>query len=526
MGKRGKKKSKLPSDVEETLKGVEEAESLLEPHWKVSPANDPVDAAQLFTEIEACILRYVVMAKDLAFVVALWIGQTWVHHHGTYSPILGVTSAERDSGKSTLMGVISFLVRRSFLGVSVSAAALFRSIEKWSPTFVIDEADDAFVDSPDLRSVINSGWTRGQGIPRVDPETLEVRKYSTFCPKAIASKGKKMPDTMLSRTIFAEMKRRLKGEKIEHFRHLDDAGFQRMRSQLARWAQDCGEALGAAVPAQPDGFINRTASNWQLMFAIADSLGKEVGERARKVAQRLVGVTDTTSAGVALLRDIKGMFDSSTVGEAQGGKYLSTKVIIERLTADPEKPWVEWKHGKPITDRGVAELLHEFRIISKTVGPEHARCKGYRMVDFKDVWERYLPPPEAGKGEGASDGGNLPFSRTSPCNDYEKDEKGSVQHSCAERQKIDVSSNDSNEVNGRTAKGGIQGPPPDGGHPLGRRRGHLVLRGTGVSLLRCAYCQEPGAEPWDLNGRTINLHHGCHEVWVEEQERTTNTRVF
>ena len=73
----------------------QEAEKLLEPHWEVAPADDPVDATQLFAEIEARILQHVVMPKDLAFVVALWVGQTWIHQHGTYSPILGVTSAER-----------------------------------------------------------------------------------------------------------------------------------------------------------------------------------------------------------------------------------------------------------------------------------------------------------------------------------------------------------------------------------------------------------------------------------------------
>src|SRR5262249_626076 len=294
------KKYKVPVRLLEKAVRAErveqEAGELLEPHWEVKPAEDPVDAAQLFAEIEARILQHVVMPKDFAFVVALWIGQSWIHKHGTYSPILGVTSAERDSGKSTLMGVIAFLVRRSLLSVGVSAAALYRSIEKWNPTFVVDEADDAFVDNPDLRQVINSGWTRGQGVMRCDPDTNEPRRFSTFCPKAIALKGKKMPDTMLSRTIFIEMKRRLKSESIGHFRHLDDAGFARMRSQLARWAEDCGEPLGLAQPAQPEGFMNRTASNWQLMFAIADSLGEEGGARARTIAQQIAGVTDMASA--------------------------------------------------------------------------------------------------------------------------------------------------------------------------------------------------------------------------------------
>src|SRR5215472_8184202 len=306
----------------------QEDEKLLEPHWEVAPADDPVDATQLFAEIEARILQHAVMPKDLAFVVALWVGQSWVHQHGTYSPILGITSAERDSGKSTLMGVFAFLVRRSLLSVGVSAAALYRSIEKWNPTFVVDGADDAFVDNPDLRQVINSGWTRGQGVMRCDPDTNEPRRFPTFCPKAIALKGKKMPDTMLSRTIFIEMKRRLRSEKVDHFRHLDDAGFARMRSQLARWAEDSGDALGAALPDQPEGFINRTASNWQLLSAIADSLGEEAGARARTVAQHIAGVTDMASAGVALLQDVKTMFEASTLD------HLTSKAIISNLTAD------------------------------------------------------------------------------------------------------------------------------------------------------------------------------------------------
>src|SRR5258708_3976314 len=86
----------------------------------------------------------------------------------------------------------------------------------------------------------------GKGVMRCDPDTNEPRRFPTFCPKAIALKGKKMPDTMLSRTIFIEMKRRLRSEKVDHFRHLDDTGFARVRSQLARWAQDSGEALALA----------------------------------------------------------------------------------------------------------------------------------------------------------------------------------------------------------------------------------------------------------------------------------------
>ena len=216
---------KLLEKAVEAVKVEQEAEKLLEPHWEVTPAENPVDAESLFADIEARVLLHVAMPRDLAFVVSLWIGQGWIHDHATYSPILFVTSAERDSGKSTLMGLIGFLVRRSLLSVGISAAALYRSIEKWHPSFVIDECDEAFVDNPELRQVINSGWTRGQGVVRCDPDTNEPREFSTFCPKAIASKGKKAPDTILSRAIFIVQKRRTKGERVSHFDHLDDGGF-------------------------------------------------------------------------------------------------------------------------------------------------------------------------------------------------------------------------------------------------------------------------------------------------------------
>src|SRR5262245_25231671 len=94
---------KLLEKVVEVVRAGQKTEELLEPHWEVTPAEDPVDAAQLFAEIEGRILRHMAMSKDLAFVTALWIGFDWIHDHATHSPILGVTSAERDSGKTTLM---------------------------------------------------------------------------------------------------------------------------------------------------------------------------------------------------------------------------------------------------------------------------------------------------------------------------------------------------------------------------------------------------------------------------------------
>ena len=500
---------KLLEKAVEAIKIEKEAEKLLEPHWDVTPADEPVDAAKLFADMEARILHHVAMPKHLAYVVALWIGQSWIHEHATYSPILFVTSAERDSGKSTLMGVVSFIVRRSLLSVGISAAALYRSIERWHPTFVIDEADEAFVDNPDLRQVINSGWTRGQGVVRCDPDTNEPRKFSTFCPKTIASKGTKTPDTILSRAILIRQKRRTHDESIAHFSHVDDDGFMRLRSQLARWAADNGEMLGLARPAMPDGFMNRTASNWQLLFAIADSLGEEAGHRARAAAQQIVGVTDLTSAGGELLRDLKAMFDRSTLD------YLTSKAIVADLEADKEKRWAEWSHGKPITEKGIASLLHEYGIFSRQVGPKDRRSKGYTKADFADAWNRYLPPKV---GTPPEDPDNLPFTRTPLCNDNAFGEKSAVHRERGEREKVDGFSNNTKAVNGWTGeKPGIapfleisaDSDPADDGLDLP------------PSLRRCLHCNGTGeVNAVALPDRTVWLHRECEAAWLERMTIT------
>jgi hypothetical protein len=496
---------KLLEKAVEAARLEQEADKLLEAHWEVLPAEEPVDAVKLFADIEARILHHVAMPKHLAFAVALWIGQSWIHNHATYSAILFVTSPERDSGKTTLVGVVGFLVRRSLLSVGISAAALYRSIEKWQPTFVIDEADEAFADNPDLRQVVNSGWTRGQGVVRCDPDTNEPRRFSTFCPKAIALKGRDAPDTILSRAIFITLKRRIRSEAVAHFDHVDDAGFARLRSQLARWSADNGAALGLVRPSMPDGFLNRTASNWQLMFAIADSLGEDAGARAREAAQQILGITDLTSAGVMLLRDIKSTFDRSTLD------YVTSKAIVDDLTSDPEKPWTEWSRGKPITEKGVAALLHEYRISSRTVGPRGATAKGYRKADFEDVWKRYLGPPEEVQ---PSESDILPSTRRPHCNDYTFGENSAVDQGDGRREKNGHFSNGINAVDGST------GNNPEIAHSTD-------FQGDGLpdSLRRCAHCNKPGAEFWDLNGRRIPLHDGCQAAWadnyVSEQARMT-----
>jgi putative DNA primase/helicase len=358
--------------------------------WEVEPSAEPVDAEVLLTRIVGRIRSHVVIPDDAARIATLWTVMTWVHEQAAiHSPILLVTLPEPNSGKTTLLGVLSFLVRRSLRTAGVSAAALYRAVEKWEPTIMVDEADTAFIDNDDLRRVVNSGWTRGEGVLLCDGDNNEPRVFPTFCPKALGMKGRKLPDTTMSRTIVIEMARKRPSERAIDFQYVDDAGLAELRSDLARFAADNADRLQKARPILPEGFENRRAANWQLLLAIADTAGKEWAWKARAAAEKIAGAPMSESVGVDLLADIKKAFKSKSDPDC-----FPSRQLIESLTADPESRWCEWgRDRKHITQKQLAGLLREYQIISTTVHPiDQSAAKGYRRLDFEEAWARYLPP--------------------------------------------------------------------------------------------------------------------------------------
>ena len=208
----------------------------------------PVDGAALLALIVERLKRHVIFTDEQAITVALWITFAWTHDVFTHSPMLLATSAEANSGKTTLLGLVRFLTPHPLFTAEISPAALFRSIEKWKPTIVLDEADVIFKENEALRSVVNSGWTRGLGVIRCTPETFEPQMFSTFGPKAIGMKGKRLPDTTLSRCLIIELTRKLADENAADFSHGDTDDSSTLRRMLARWTADNMDALKGAKP--------------------------------------------------------------------------------------------------------------------------------------------------------------------------------------------------------------------------------------------------------------------------------------
>src|SRR5258707_10372160 len=125
----------LEKIVAEAKGELKELSPALYGHWNVEASDEPVEGGVLLQEITETLRGYVVMSEDQALVVALWIVFTWLHEQiAVHSPILLATSPLPNSGKTTLLKVVGFLVRNGLSSVSITGPALFRSIEKWTPT--------------------------------------------------------------------------------------------------------------------------------------------------------------------------------------------------------------------------------------------------------------------------------------------------------------------------------------------------------------------------------------------------------
>ena len=101
----------------------------------------------LLDEISGLISQYLYLPKPMADAVALWSLTTWIHDRLEISTFLNVTSATKRCGKSLLMEMLAELVHRPLQASGrVTPAALFRIIEKQSPTLLLDEAGTFFAD--------------------------------------------------------------------------------------------------------------------------------------------------------------------------------------------------------------------------------------------------------------------------------------------------------------------------------------------------------------------------------------------
>lgn len=354
--------------------------------WHVEPWPEPVATAALLRDLINKINQHFAARPHEVLTIALWIMMAWVHEiAATYSAILAATSAEPYSGKTTMLGVVSFQTPKPFSAVEATGPTIYRFVDREKPTFILDEADTIFKRKADINSIFNASWTRGTKIPRqVSINGVYVTVwFDPFCPKAIGVLGFNVPRALASRCIVIKTLPKRREDKQE-FNHIDDEVFAELRRKLARWSADNAAALKDAKPLYPAGFNNRLQANWRLLLAIAELAGGQWSKQAREAAERISRTARKPSLGLQLLAAMQKMFAGRT--------EITSEEVVTQLRSDPDSIWVDYRGKGQITQRQVADLLEQYDIIPHPLHPTKRKSfarRGYKLAQFVDVFARY-----------------------------------------------------------------------------------------------------------------------------------------
>ena len=397
----------------------------------VLPWLEPVNGDQIATTLAAAAKTYVVLPDAAADTLALWVLHSWLVNQFTISPRLAVTSPTKGCGKTTVLRLLNKIVRRPKRAGSISPPALFRAVERFRPTILLDETEKYVEHGSDLHALLNEGHAKGGTVLRVLGKKLELREFSVFGAVAFARNGR-LPDDLEQRSIIIEMQRRRSDEPLSELRDDRCEPLQSIARMCARWAEDNANDIADCDP-DMGALINRDGDNWRPLFAIADMIGSDWPKRIREAAAILVP-GESESIGPMLLADIKAVFD-----EKQTDRMASAD-MAEALAAMEGRPWAEWRASKgaspkPLTKYQLAHLLKPFGIITNTtIRVGDRTLKGYHRHQFDEAWQRYLAAEgvnERSHGNNADETGTSgTFPKVTPDSDVtdQKHEKP-LQHS-------------------------------------------------------------------------------------------------
>src|SRR5215510_5224959 len=107
----------------------------------IALANAPVKGDAVLEMVLTVLSKYVVLPNHAALAIGLWIMRAHCDDDFNISPRLAILSPVKRCGKTTLLELMAQLVPRPLSTSNATASVIFRTIEKYHPTLLIDEAD-------------------------------------------------------------------------------------------------------------------------------------------------------------------------------------------------------------------------------------------------------------------------------------------------------------------------------------------------------------------------------------------------
>jgi putative DNA primase/helicase len=425
--------------------GADQSHKIIFPTFEPWP--DPVDINTLLLDLIALYRRHIILDDDSLFAVVLWGLLTFFIHSQLIDvlPFLTLSSPEKRCGKTRLQTVLGWVTCRALSASNISSAAVYRTVEAYRPTLLLDEADTFVKDNEELRGILNAGHTREKAfVIRCNPVTMEPERFSVWCAKSFALIGS-LSGTLADRSIEIRIERKKRGQKVSPLRATPKEKREELMRKILRWAVDYGDRLDTLDPATLEVLSDRAADNWTPLLQVAALIGQPWLDTAYEAMRALnpqngEPETETRSENLptAVLSRLRQVFYDSiqdpareaaeTAARSEGkaedqieaegkvaaegalkhflqdvngrlktgppkkdGLYLIPTIdILDKLNADREAPWGDWKKGKVegLSATKLSGILRPYKVRSMRLrrGAPH----GYTLESLLPVFERYL----------------------------------------------------------------------------------------------------------------------------------------
>ena len=281
-------------------------------------------------------------------VLAVWAVGTWAFDRFYSFPYLVVNGRTKGAGKTRVLELLKGVVRRPVMAVNPSLPAIYRMIaaSQGHVTILWDEAEVTASSNRKSQAseILNSGYRRGQTVPRTAPGGQGVVEYATYCPKVFGMIGSP-GDTLSDRSILVTMERGTAPR--EYLPEVAEGEARTLQAEIVRVLSS-----GAAdVAAAPPLFLQARAREvWAPLFGVAAWLGLDaatldvltrfaVDSQERK-GLPVVAAYDPAEEdrardaayAVTLRRDLGRVLDGRE-------KRIATVELLGRLAALPDGPW-------------------------------------------------------------------------------------------------------------------------------------------------------------------------------------------
>jgi len=307
-------------------------------------------AKEVYDEVEDFIRKHFVHDDERVYgKLALWVMHTYCVDFFETVPYVQFL-ASHGSGKTRGLEVLCALSYRGMLTAGFTPANLYRLIDKYHPTLLLDESGHSIHAGSEagktIISVLNQGYKRGSLVFRTNLQKGEDPiGFDCFGPKAIAA-VKGFLSTLESRCIIIPM---IKG-KPEN-RTMDEDWAALLRGKLTVWA-----IYAPVEPVWPDAEDGRVEEVFVPLYSIAHLVGDDAVSSLEKFMK----------SEILRRKHDEKMSDEALVVQAlveQLGPSQRTEKIRIKEVCDAYNEMASEDHGEDFRDCSYRKMAYKLKAL-------------------------------------------------------------------------------------------------------------------------------------------------------------------